>query len=122
MEKILGIGINVTFSGIVIVFAMLVLLVLILILFGKVSQLLKNEKPAPEAKRALVKVSETPAKSVDTAPVSTEPSPEIIAVIAAAVASMYSDSNVKPIIKSVKRAGVRPAWAVAGIAENTRPF
>ena len=121
MDNILGIGINVTFSGIVIVFAMLVLLVLILILFGKVGQLLKSEKTLPERKHTLVKVGEVTAPSIK-ATITSEPSPEIIAVIAAAVATMYSDSGVKPIIKSVRRAGVRPVWAAAGIAENTRPF
>ena len=123
MENILGIGINVTFSGIVIVFSMLVLLVLILILFGKVGQLLKREKNLPVQKHTLVKVGEEPA-TIQTAKttVSNEPSPEIIAVIAAAVATMYEGSTVKPVIKSVRRAGVRPVWAAAGIAENTRPF
>lgn len=123
MENILGIGINVTFSGIVIVFSMLILLVLILILFGKVGQLLKREKTLPAQKHTLVKVGEEPA-TIQTAKttVSNEPSPEIIAVIAAAVATMYEGSTVKPIIKSVRRAGIRPVWASAGIAENTRPF
>ena len=123
MENILGIGINVTFSGIVIVFAMLILLVLILILFGKVGQLLKRENTLPHQKHTLVKVGEEPA-TIQTAKttVSNEPSSEIIAVIAAAVATMYEGSTVKPIIKSVRRAGVRPVWAAAGIAENTRPF
>ena len=123
MENISGIGINVTFSGIVIVFAMLVLLVLILVLFGKVGQLLKNEKASSETqvKPTIVKIEKKSVK-IPQSTVSSEPSPEIIAVIAAAVASMYSASKVKPVIKSVTRAGVRPVWAAAGIAENTRPF
>ena len=123
MEKILGIGINVTFSGIVIVFSMLVLLVLILVLFGKVGQLLKRESKLPSNKHTLVKIEESEARQQKAKKiVSSEPSPEIIAVIAAAVATMYEGSTVKPIIKSVKRAGVRPVWAAAGISENTRPF
>ena len=124
MENILGIGINVTFSGIVIVFSMLVLLVLILVLFGKVGQLLKQENDPPVSnKHTLVKIEES-AQSTQKSKniVSSEPSPEIIAVIAAAVATMYEGSTVKPVIKSVRRAGVRPVWAAAGIAENTRPF
>ncbi len=118
MDNILGIGINVTFSGIVIVFAMLVLLVLILVLFGIVGQLFKKESQKP------VKVEVEPApKAVPAAErESNEPSSEIIAVIAAAVATMYSGSGVRPVIKTVKRVGVRPAWASAGIADNTRPF
>lgn len=118
MDNILGIGINVTFSGIVIVFAMLVMLVLILILFGKVGQLLKKET----VKTPTVTIK--PVSTVAPAPRAkrSEPSAEVIAVIAAAVATMYSGTNVKPVIKSVKRVGVRPVWASAGIADNTRPF
>ncbi len=123
MENILGIGINVTFSGVVIVFAMLILLVLILILFGKVGQLLKREDNLPTNKHTLVKIGESDARQQNAKKIaSSEPSPEIIAVIAAAVAAMYSDSDVRPVIKSVRRAGVRPVWAAAGIAENTRTF
>ena len=123
MENILGIGINVTFSGIVIVFSMLVLLVLILVLFGKVGQLLKQENKSPSNKHTFVKIEEPVARPQNAKKiVSSEPGPEIIAVIAAAVATMYEGSTVKPVIKSVRRAGVRPVWAAAGIAENTRPF
>ena len=46
---------------------------------------------------------------------------EVIAVISAAVYSIYG-SKEKVRIKSVKRAKSRPAWANAGIIDNTRPF
>ncbi len=116
MDNLLGIGINVTFSGIVIVFSMLVLLVLILILFGKVGQLFKKETP----KTATVSIETIP--TLAPRPKRSEPSTEVIAVIAAAVATMYSDTKIKPVIKSIKRVGVRPVWASAGITDNTRPF
>ena len=46
---------------------------------------------------------------------------EIIAVIAAAVDSLYGSKPHK--IKNVKRSrSVRSSWGNAGIAENTRPF
>ena len=47
---------------------------------------------------------------------------EVIAVISAAVATMYGGSE-KVKIKSVKRSRAkRSAWANAGVIENTRPF
>ena len=47
---------------------------------------------------------------------------EVIAVISAAVATMYGGKD-KVRIKSVKKSGSkRSAWANAGVLENTRPF
>ncbi len=116
-----SLGINVTICGIVIVFSMLVLLVIILTVsgsvFGAVSKKNKKEKVAEP----------TPAPIKKSAPVvaaQVKDNNEIIAVIAAAVTSMYEGSNVKPVIRAVKRSGspTRPVWTAAGIYENTRTF
>lgn len=49
-------------------------------------------------------------------------SDEIVAVIAAAVASMAPEGK-QYRVKSVSRVrSQRPVWAAAGLAENTRPF
>lgn len=49
-------------------------------------------------------------------------SDEVIAVIAAAVASMAPEGK-KYTVRSVNRVrSQRPVWAVAGLAESTRPF
>ena len=49
---------------------------------------------------------------------------EIVAVIAAAVASMEDGASytVRSIKKSVTPASARNAWSMAGLLENTRPF
>ena len=65
-----------------------------------------------------------------TTPVSVAPAPvaddgvneEVIAVISAAVATMYGSPE-KARIKSIKKSsGGRSAWANAGLLDNTRPF
>ena len=47
---------------------------------------------------------------------------EIIAVISAAVASLYICSDKKFVIKSMKKSRPKPPWAMAGIFDNTNPF
>ena len=51
---------------------------------------------------------------------------EVVAVISAAIAAMMSAEGVPAgsyAVKSVKRAReARPAWAMAGMQQNTRPF
>ena len=48
---------------------------------------------------------------------------EVLAVIAAAVASMGSAAGVRYAVRSVRREETaRPAWRSAGVYENSRPF
>lgn len=117
-----SLGINVTICGIVIVSAMLVLLVLILTISGSIFGA-ASKKPKAEKKLQEKVVPVKTAAPVISVPVAAD-GDEIIAVIAAAVASMYEGTNVKPVIRAVKRSGgpVRPAWTAAGIYENTRAF
>lgn len=123
------VAVNVTFTGIAIVFAMLVLLVLILMGFGAVMKAVSNsaEKKAEKRnKAALAKMAADTYDISDSAPVAVESAAdelEIVAAISAAIATMYSGSGKKPIIKSIKKSGSRrSAWASAGIADNTRAF
>ena len=113
-------GISVTFTGIMVVFGMLVLLVFVLFLFGKFFDNKPKTEKAPMVKAPVVK------KEVKPAPVAhvVQNNEEIVAVIAAAVAAMYEGSDVKPVIRRIKKSGgnVRPAWTAAGIFENTRSF
>ena len=111
-------GMSVTVTGLVVVFAMLILLVFILFLFGKLfdrkpktEELKEVKTPAPKTQ------SKTAPKVVAPAPQSND---EIVAVIAAAVAAMYDGSDVKPVIRRIKKSGgnARPAWTAAGIFEN----
>lgn len=113
---------NVTFTGVFIVFMMLVFLVVILSVFGSVSQLgSKKENKATTVTLPKIekKVTTTVVEKKDK---SEQISPEIIAVISAAVASMYMGSTKKPVIKAVKRSDARSAWATAGVFNNTRAF
>lgn len=121
--NVLDLGLTVTFSGLVIVFTMLILLVLVLSLFGVTSKLKekREQKKLLETKKEIALAEEVMVEK--TPPVNDSKNDEIIAVISAAVASIYSQSNKKPVIKSIKRSmATRSAWASAGIIDNTRAF
>lgn len=118
-------GLNVTVTGVALVFSMLVSLVLILILFGKVFVALQNaaEKKAEKARAATL--SQMQDDKSDTLIINEEDgiSEEVIAVISAAVATLYMGSSKKPVIKAIKKSnGRRSAWGNAGVANNTRAF
>ena len=121
-------AINVTVTGILLVFLMLLLLVFILYIFGFVSVSLSKskEKKAKKAREAaLAEMSAESAPTVNVPKVDTpqDDEDEIVAVISAAIYSLYQNSNVKPVIKSIKKASSRrSSWAKAGIADNTRTF
>ena len=76
----------------------------------------KDEKPAEKPAAA-------PASVVTTSAATDGISDEVVAVISAAVATMYGSSE-KARIKSIKKSsdGGRSAWAKAGVLDNTRPF
>lgn len=118
---------KVILTGFVVVFSMLVLLIIIIKIYGMIvgkaqgTGLKKNkvklrapEKPAAEVKPA---APEQPVeKEEDGVP------EEIVAVIAAAVESMYGGKE-KVRIKKIKKSGSgRSAWAKAGVLDNIRPF
>lgn len=113
----------ITVSGILIVFMTLVLLVLIFTAFGKIvsggSKKSSDSASAPaQPAQVVIKPAAAPA------PVVEEGIPgAVIAAIAAAVSMMGEQDGKTYKVRSVRRerAG-RPAWAAAGIMENTRPF
>lgn len=125
MGENMELALNLLLTGIVIVFAVLVVLILIIKIYGGIVQAVskprakkkkKNEdiKPAPTT----VKVS----KAQEPAPVADGEVPgEIVAVIAAAVSTLYGEKSVK--IKSVTRSrSSASAWRNAGLLDNTKPF
>lgn len=116
----------ITLSGILIVFSTPVLLVLVLSIFGKVMSSLLNKDKAPkkQAPTPPSKPSVQPKAPVQVAQNVEQGIPDaVVAAIAAAVYSIGNDDGKSYVIRSVKRErGARPAWASAGIAENTRPF
>ena len=122
-------GFTVTLTGIALVFAMLLLLVIVLTVFGGVSVALSKAKDKKAAKVKAEAYANMMADSQVEAPASVQQSlsaeddDEVIAVISAAVYSLYAGSNIKPVIKSIKKSSSRrSSWAKAGISDNTRVF
>lgn len=116
---------TVTASGILVVFGVLILLVAIFYLFGAVMNKgkKKDKKSAAVKTEKVIKNAPAPVASKPAPVVEQGISPEIVAAISAAIA--YSEGGAQYTIRSIKRqqrTSGRPAWAMAGIADNTRPF
>lgn len=85
------------------------------------SSLKKRESDSSGESEQEPRAEAVPVKAVSPE-VSDAVGEEIVAVIAAAVASMAPEGR-QYRIKSVSRVRAqRPVWAAAGLAENTRPF
>lgn len=125
----LTISASMLLTGFVIVFAVLIFLIFIIWLLGKIVTGAQNA--ATNRKKAKVQSSkETPKVKAEVKkpavkaekPASPDGIPdEVIAVISAAVYTMYG-SKEKVRIKSIKKTSSRSAWANAGVLRNTRPF
>ena len=117
----LNLALTLLIAGFVIVFVVLVLLIAIITLYGKILQFAQNTA----SKKKAANDEDSKVKSVTREEIeemtSNEIPDEIIAVIAAAVDSLYGSKPHK--IKNIKRSrSIRSSWGNAGIAENTRPF
>ena len=121
---------KVILTGFVVVFAVLLLLIMIIKLYSTIVQ--KAQQSGKKKKEKLkIEETKTSAPTPVVAPVSATPSApsvqdgvtdEVVAVISAAVATIYGSSG-KAKIKSIKKSNSgRSAWANAGILDNTRPF
>ncbi|MCD8026450.1 MAG: OadG family protein [Clostridiales bacterium] len=119
---------KVILTGFVVVFSVLVILIFIIKIYSaivsKAQQTGKKKKikvKEPEQPTTAKTEIEVPAPA--PLPVENDGIPEeVVAVISAAVATMY-DSPEKAKIKSIKKSGGgRSAWANAGVLDNTRPF
>lgn len=118
-------SITILLTGFAVVFAVLLLLIGIIKLYGTIIYNIQNKQHAKKTSRNadLPKVvreeTSAPAAVVEAEPEVDDN--ELIAVISAAVYSMYSPSSVR--IKSVRRAAPRSnAWRTAGLSDNVRPF
>ena len=114
--------------GFTVVFIGLVLLVTIFSIMGLIfKSVSKSSAKKEEKKKAKTDKKSSEKKTVVSAPVPVVEdgiSDEVVAVIAAAIASM-SDGETKYAVRSIKKTrniGGRPAWAMAGIRENTSSF
>lgn len=120
----LTLSLTVLLTGFAVVFAVLLILIGIIKLYGTIIYNIQNrglkKKNTPQAKSAAVsdKVME-PVVSVDADEETDDDA--LIAVISAAVYSMYSSSGVR--IKSIRKAKpASNAWRNAGLSDNLRPF
>ena len=119
-------SLTILLTGFAVVFAVLLVLIGIIKLYGTIIYNLQNKKRSKVVKDKVVverEESPVPASSPALAQ-SAPPSGEddaLIAVIAAAVYSVYSPEKVR--IRSVRRApSGRSAWRDAGLCDNTRVF
>lgn len=128
-------ALTVLVTGVLVVFLVLVSLVVLIMLMGKVvgsfgkqggssasgGKASPQAQPAPKAAAPVAKPQPKPAMQTDDGI-----GDEVIAVISAAIAAIMQDEGVPAgsyTVKSVKRAReARPAWAMAGMQQNTRPF
>ena len=119
-------SITILLTGFAVVFAVLLILIGIIKLYGTVIFNIQNKKRVKKASRNAdlpkVEREEAPAPA---AIVEAEPEVDddaLIAVISAAVYSVYSSSSVH--IKSIRKASSRrtSAWRSAGLSDNVRPF
>lgn len=115
----------VTVTGITIVFLVLIVLVIIFNVFGKImakgTGKAEKEKPVAAVKKAPAAPVASAAPAPAAAVAGNGVAPEIVAVIAAALAQ-YGETGAIRSVRPVVRRGGRNPWAVAGIMENTRQF
>ncbi len=127
MDK-LNISASMLLTGFTIVFAVLFFLIFLIWLYGKIitnvqTKAAKRKTIKIQSERKTEPIEKVPVKTDSKAPVSKKSgiSDEVVAVISAAVYSMYGSAE-KVKIKSIKKSSSRSAWANAGILNNTRPF
>ncbi len=109
----------VVLTGVVLVFFILVLIMFLIQAQGKLFQAIEQKK---SKKQTNAKADPAPIKQ--SAPIVQEGiSPEVVAVIGAAVAAMAPNYKIQKIepAKSTSKAQ-KSQWAQAGVMENTTPF
>lgn len=122
---------TVVLTSITLVFAMLVALCLIITVEGKIFDAIKNKKngtkaaPATPAAPAAQNIAKA-APAAPAAPAADGSIPgEIVAAIAAAVASLGENLTIRGIHRVQKKTATgsrRGTWGDAGVTQNTTPF
>ncbi len=112
---------TVLITGFVVVFAVLILLIAIIKLY---STIVYNVQNKPKKSKKNNDDDDTPkgtgAGGTAAAAQGGGISGDVLACIAAAVAAIYGEGNVR--IKNIRKAPARSAWGRAGVVANTRPF
>ena len=131
MDKVIT-SLTVLLTGFVVVFLVLLLLIGVIKLYSAIVRAIENRAKRSKEKKAQMAAEKSvaePVRPVETAEAVSAPPTEdgaipqeIIAVIAAAVDSMYGEGS-SSRIKSIKKSpSSRSAWGNAGVLQNTRPF
>lgn len=114
----------VVLTGLIVVFIALVVLIAFVWLMGKIFESINSSKS--KKKDDGKKTEAAPVKAVQPAAPAMEIeegiSDEIVAVIAAAVASMSGSFAIKSVRKASPKTSRRSAWGTQGITESTRVF
>lgn len=112
-------SITILLTGFAVVFTVLLMLIGIIKLYGTVIYNIQTKNKDKKVKVAVVRDPEP--QSVPEPVAAAEDDDAIIAVISAAVYSMYSPSQVR--IRSIRRSPARSnAWRSAGLSDNLRSF
>lgn len=118
-----GLALSVTATGLTVVFAVLIILVLVVALFGKIMGSTTNRKSKTPVEEKQIETLVADSSEKLSMEVEDDIGEEVVAAIAAAVAVMMSSEGKTYRLRSIKRTGKnRPAWSIAGIQDNTRPF
>lgn len=117
---------EVVLTGFVVVFSVLIMLIVLIAIYGTIVNKAQNSSSKKKEKATKAVETTAPVVSAQATTASTNQingvSDEVVAVISAAVYSMYGSTE-KVRIKSIKKSnGGRSAWANAGVLNNTRPF
>ena len=124
MGENITLSLTILLTGFAVVFAVLLALIGIIKAYGTAVYKVQNRHQMKKITRNadLPKAEREPEDDLPVAQESEEEdNDELIAVISAAVYSMYSPKNIR--IKSIREAPSRTnAWRNAGISDNVRPF
>ncbi|MFQ9872788.1 MAG: OadG family protein [Oscillospiraceae bacterium] len=120
-------ALNVIVTGIIVVFLALILLILVMTAMGAViTRLTGSKKPEKQIEKSSPAPQAAAPAPVDASvQVESGIEEEVVAVIMAAVSAMQAESGETGTfaVKSIRRSReARPAWSVAGLQQNTRPF
>lgn len=113
----------ITFTGLAVVFLGLIILIVFVTLLGKFFTRSKKT----DAKPPVAPPPAPPAPKTEvTPPTAADDDTAVVAAISAAIAAMGEAEGATYAIRSIRKkqpaAVGRPAWAMAGIRDNTTPF
>lgn len=126
----MNLALTVLLTGLVVVFVVLIILTLVIKLYGSSIYNLQNKTKGKNTSKSEISMQVknpeviTIKRKSNSSISDEEISGEILAVISAAVFTIYALSPEKTYqIKNIKRSsGVRPVWGTAGVIENTQRF